>query len=170
MKIDEISLKIIPDSKNKDTLEAGMMSQAIEVSASVPAGESTGKNEAKLIDPKNALEKVAWVKSQIKDHEFLALEEFDNFLNTLDGTLDKSNLGANFILSLSLAFTKLLAKRSGMETWQLISNIANILPRLPLCLFNVIEGGAHAVNSLPFQEHWFIPKTNSPKESLNRVF
>ncbi len=170
MKIDDIRLKIIPDSRGKDTLEAEMQSGGISVLASVPAGESTGKNEAKLIDPKKALEKVSWINSQIKDQEFSTLEQFDGLLNTLDGTSDKSNLGANFILSLSLAFTKLLAKQNNMEVWQLIARISGSKPNLPLCLFNVIEGGVHTKNSLPFQEYWFIPKTNSPQKSLDQCF
>lgn len=168
MKIDGIKLKIIPDSKGKNTLEAQMRSDGIGVTASVPAGESTGKNEAKVIEPKKALEKIEWVETQIKDHNFSELNQFDGLLNTLDGTSDKSNLGANLILSLSLCFIKLLAKKSGMETWQLISRISGSRPSLPLCFFNVIEGGVHTEHSLPFQEYWFIPKTNSPKEALNK--
>lgn len=170
MKIDEIKIKIIPDSKGKDTLEAEMRSQDVSVSASVPAGESTGKNEAKLINPHKAAQKTNWVFSQIKDTEFATLDQFDGMLNTLDGTADKSNLGANFILSLSLAFTKLLAKQAGIETWQLISKISGAKPALPLCLFNLIEGGVHTSNSLPFQEYWFIPKSTSAKASLETCF
>lgn len=170
MKIDSIDLKVIADSKGKDTLEARLEGGGISVTASVPAGESTGKNEARIVDPKKALEKVNWVFLQIKDHEFNSLEQFDCLLNTLDGTKNKTSLGANLILSLSLSFTKLLAQKNGMETWELISKISGSKPALPLCLFNVIEGGAHARDSLPFQEHWFIPKTHSPKQALAEVF
>lgn len=170
MKIDSISLKIIPDSKGKDTLEAQMQCGEISVTASVPAGESTGKNEAKTIDPKKAIDKIDWVFSQLKETEFATLEQFDGLLQTLDGTSDKSNLGANLIIALSIAFTKLLAKAGGMETWQLVSKISgNPATAGPLCFFNLIEGGVHAEGTLPFQEHWYIPKTNSPEKSLNEV-
>ena len=168
MKIEDIELKIIPDSKGKDTLEAEMESGGIRTVASVPAGESTGRNEAKVIAPKAALEKIPWLAAQIKDRSFSELSQFDGLLNTLDGTKDKSNLGANLILSLSLCFTKLLAKQSGMETWELISRISGQKPNLPLCFFNVIEGGVHTTDSLPFQEYWFIPKTNSPRQALDK--
>lgn len=170
MKLDDIQLKIIPDSRGKDTLEAYMESEGISVTASVPAGESTGRNEAKLIEPKKALEKIAWIQMQIKDHDFAELSQFDGLLNTLDGTSDKSNLGANLILSLSLCFTKLLAKKNNLETWQLIARISGQKAKLPLCFFNVIEGGVHTKNSLPFQEYWYIPKTYSPKHSLELCF
>lgn len=168
MKIEGIVLKVIKDSRGEDTLEAEMKSDGTVVVASVPTGESTGKNEAKTIVPKQALEKVDWIYSQIKDHDFSTLDQFDGLINSLDGTDDKSNLGANLILSLSLAFTKLLAKESNQEVWQLIAKISGSKPSLPLCLFNVIEGGVHTTNSLPFQEYWFIPKTSSPKEALDR--
>ncbi len=169
MKIDKISLKIIPDSKGKETLECTMESGGISVTASVPAGESTGKNEAKVISPQKAMEKVDWVFSQIKDHDFATLDQFDGLLNTLDGTPDKSNLGGNLIIALSMAFTKLMAKSVGMETWELIAKISGSKPSLPLCFYNVIEGGVHTENSLPFQEYWYIPKTNSPEKSLEEV-
>ncbi len=160
MKIDKISLKIIPDSKGKDTLEAQMQSGGIMVTASVPAGESTGKNEAKTIPPKQALEKVDWINSQIKDQNFVTLDQFDGFLNLLQG--------ANLTVALSVVFTKLLAKQNNMQTWQLISKISGNMPALPLCFYNVIEGGIHG-GGLPFQEYWFIPKTNTPKKSLDEV-
>lgn len=161
MKIDKIELKIIKDSRSKDTLEAEMESGGIKVSASVPAGESTGKNEAKTIPPKQALEKADWLNSQTKDHEFVTLDQFDSFLNIVEG--------ANLTVALSTAFCKLLAKKNNMETWQLISKISGIQANPPLCFYNVIEGGVHTQNSLPFQEYWYIPKTNSPKKSLETV-
>lgn len=160
MKIDDIKVKIILDSKNKDTLEAEMTSDGIMVSASVPAGESTGKNEAKVIAPKKALEKVNWILSQVKDRDFATLDQFDGFLNVLQG--------ANLTVALSIAFTKLLAKQNNMQTWQIISKISGNQPCLPLCFYNVIEGGVHG-GGLPFQEHWYIPKTNFPAKSLDEV-
>lgn len=169
MKINNIKLNIIPDSRGKDTLEVEMELDGISVTASVPSGKSTGKGEAVSLPPQQALEKIDWIKSQIKGYEFSTLDQFDNLLITLDGTEDKSSLGANLILSLSIAFTKLLAKRGNLETFELISRISGNQSKLPLCFFNLINGGAHAVNSLPFQEYIFIPQTNSPKESLEQV-
>ncbi len=170
MKIDDIQLKVIPDSRGQDTLEAEMISGETSAVASVPSGKSTGKNEAALIPPKNALEKIPWIKSQIGDTEFSTLEQFDHLLLTLDGTPNKSKLGGNLILVLSIAFTKLLAQKGNLETFELIAKIAgNREKKLPLCFYNLIEGGVHAENSLPFQEYLLIPQTNSPRESLNEV-
>lgn len=169
MKIDEVRLKVIPDSRGEDTLEGILKSGAIETSGKTPSGKSTGKTEAAVVLPQKALEKAAWLNSQIKDRNFSALEEFDHFLISLDGTENKQNLGANVILALSLAFTRLLAKSENIELYQVISKISGNQPKLPLCFFNLIEGGVHAENSLPFQEYLLIPQTNSPKQSLETV-
>lgn len=174
MKITNIQLNIIPDSRNNPTLEAVVESEGITVISSVPSGKSTGKNEAEIVPPQKALEKVDWIFSQIKDHDFATLDQFDNLLMTLDGTENKSVLGANLILALSIAFTKLLAKKGNMEIYELVSRISGSQPKLPLCFFNLINGGIHAHSTalrvnLPFQEYIFIPQTNSPKESLEQV-
>lgn len=169
MKITNILLKTIPDSRGNLTLEAEMETDGVKVLASAPSGKSRGKNEAKNIPPEKALGKIDWIKSQIKGHEFATLEQFDSFLLTLDGTEEKAILGANLILVLSIAFLKLLAKKGNLESYEIISKISGNQPKMPLCFFNLINGGAHAENSLPFQEYLSIPKTNSPQESLEQV-
>lgn len=171
MKILNINLKIIKDSRGNPTLEAEMGADGVKVIVSVPSGKSTGKNEAAVIFPEKALEKISWLNSQIKDQEFVSLDQFDNFLITLDGTEDKSVLGGNLILVLSIAFTKLLAKLGNLEIYELISKISGNQLKLPLCFYNLIEGGVHVDQTphSPFQEYLFIPQTNSPKQSLEEV-
>ena len=174
MKIQNIDLHIIPDSRGEDTLEVNMTSGGNRVTASVPSGKSKGKNEAFGLEPGKALEKFAGIKSQLLEKDFSSLEEFDNFLISLDGTPKKENLGGNLTLVLSLGFTKLLAKTEGLELYEEIAKISGPpaggkAEKLPLCFFNLIEGGVHAKDSLPFQEYLYIPETNSPKESLEEV-
>ncbi|MFH0936899.1 MAG: enolase C-terminal domain-like protein [Candidatus Daviesbacteria bacterium] len=170
MKIDSINLKIIPDSRGNDTLEAEMVSEGISVSASVPSGKSKGKREAAVLVPAKALEKIDWIFSQIKETQFPTLDQFDNLLLTLDGTSNKERLGGNLILVLSIAFTKLLAKLGNLEIYELIAKLVGTrIEKMPFCFFNLIEGGTHAQNSLPFQEYLVIPQTSSPKESLEQV-
>jgi len=123
MKISDINLKIILDSRDKDTLEAELFSGDFSVKSSVPAGKSTGAHEAFVLEPKKALEKIEIIKSQILSREFNNQEEFDNFLIGLDGTENKSNLGANLILALSLAFARLKAKEEGKEMFQYIRQL-----------------------------------------------
>lgn len=169
MKINEVKVNIIPDSRNKDTIEVTLKSGDLETSASVPSGKSTGATEAAVISSQKILEKVDWLNSQVKGKEFSTLDDFDGFFINLDATENKQNLGGNLILGLSLAFTRLLAKSANMPLFEMISKISGNEPKMPLCFFNLIEGGVHAENSLPFQEYLLIPQTPSPKESLEIV-
>lgn len=170
MKINDIKIKIIPDSGGKDTIEAVLTAGVLQASAAVPSGKSTGATEAAVVPPAQALDKVSWLISQLKDQEFASLDQFDNFLITLDGTENKSNLGGNLILSLSMAFVRLLAKESGLELFELLAKVSGTKQvKIPFGLYNLIEGGVHAENSLPFQEYLLIPQTASAKESLEIV-
>ncbi len=179
MKINDINLKIILDSRGKETLSAELSGidaekRGIISEASVPAGKSTGAHEAFVLEPKLALGKFQEIKPQILNHEFENQEEFDNFLIKLDGTLNKSNLGGNLILSLSLTFARLKAKSEGKELFQYIRDNFQFprptSPRdevfggraifnfqSPKPIFNVINGGIHAQNKLEFQEFQVIP-------------
>lgn len=170
MKIDDIKLKIIPDSRGQDTLDTTVKSGGLTASASVPSGKSTGVSEVAVLPPAQALSKISWILSQIKDHQFASLDQFDSLLITLDGTDNKSNLGGNLILSLSMAFARLLAKEANLELFELLAKISGARElNLPFCFFNLIEGGLHAENSLPFQEYLLIPQTGSPRQSLDTV-
>lgn len=170
MRIDDIKLKVIPDSRGKDTLEATLISGNLEASAAVPSGKSTGATEVAVLPPSKALEKIPWLLSQLKEHEFVSLDQFDQLLITLDGTENRSNLGGNLILSLSMAFARLLARGGNLELFELLAKISGVKEvKMPLCFYNLIEGGVHAENSLPFQEYLLVPQTNSPKKSLETV-
>lgn len=162
MRLNEVNLRIISDSRNKETLEAELKSGEFLTSASVPSGKSTGSHEAFVLEPKKALEKFEQIKPQILSREFENQEEFDNFLISLDGTPNKQNLGANLILALSLAFGRLKAKSENKELFEYIRSIAklSIGDRLPHPIFNMIEGGIHAQNPLNFQEFQVIPQIN----------
>jgi len=167
MKISAINLKIIQDSRGKDTLEASMVSGDFSVISSVPAGKSKGKLEAFSIAPAIALQKLEEIRSGILSSDFLGVLEFDNFLKKLDGTSDKSNLGGNLTLVLSICFTKLLAKSKNLQTYQLIGEMFGKVPqKFPYLYFNLIGGGLHAEDSLPFQEYILVAKFDSPVKGL----
>ena len=172
MKISDVNIKIIQDSRGQDTLEAELKSGDFSAIASVPAGKSTGAHEAFVLEPKKALEKFESIKPQILSRDFGSQEEFDNFLISLDGTPNKQNLGANLILALSLAFSRLMAKNDNLELFEYITKIQNLKPKTQNLkpIFNVINGGVHsgyphksALNqcqsaSLDFQEFQVIPE------------
>ena len=162
MKILNANLKIILDSRGKETLEAELKTDEFSVSASVPSGESEGIHEAIVLEPKKAIEKFGDVRSKILEKEFETQEEFDNFLISLDGTPSKQNLGANLILALSLAFARLKAKSEKKGLFEYIKSLSQLpnypITQLPRPIFNVIEGGVHAKNNLDFQEFQVIPE------------
>ncbi len=167
MKISRINLKIIQDSRGQDTLEAKMVSGEFTAISSVPAGKSKGKLEVTSIAPEIALQKLEEIKSEILNINFSGVREFDNYVIKLDGTPNKSNLGGNLILVLSIAFTKLFAKSNNLQTYQLIGEILGRSPqKFPYLYFNLIGGGLHAENSLPFQEQILVTKFNSPSKGL----
>ncbi|MBF8249433.1 MAG: Enolase [Candidatus Levybacteria bacterium] len=167
MKILKIDLRIIQDSKGRDTLEAEMTSNDLSAISSVPAGVSKGKFEMFSVASAIALQKFEEIKNEILNTDFPGVSEFDNFLIKLDGTPDKSNLGGNLILVLSVAFTKLFAKSNNLQTYELIGQMLGKVPqKFPYLYFNLIGGGLHAADSLPFQEYLLVTKSGSPVKDL----
>lgn len=167
MKILKIDLRVIKDSRGEDTLEAAMSTGDLNAISSVPAGKSKGKFEVSSISPQVALRKLAEIRNEILNTDFSGVQEFDNLLKNLDGTGNKSNLGGNLILVLSICFTKLFAKFNNLQTYQLIGEMLGKKPeKFPYLFFNLIGGGLHAQDSLPFQEYILVTKFNSPAKEL----
>jgi enolase len=167
VRISEIGIKIIQDSRGEDTLEAEIASKSNRVKASVPTGKSKGKFEVVSLNPSDALEKFEEIRDEIIERDFESISDFDKFLLELDGTVDKSNLGGNLILVLSIAFTRLFAQENGLQTFELIAKVLGKKPqKFPYLFFNLIGGGLHARESLPFQEYILVTKFNSPEKGL----
>ena len=173
MKIHDIAVNIIQDSRGADTLEATMSwdnnGQIMSASASAPSGKSTGVHEAFVLEPSKALTMLESIKADILAKEFGDQKEFDDFLIALDGTENKGRLGGNLILVLSLAFAHIKAQEEGKELFRYIRDISgleivgNRMVKYPI--FNVINGGAHANNQLDFQEFQVIPMVDSFREA-----
>ncbi len=136
-------------------------------SALVPSGASTGEFEAHELRDGNAkrflgkgvTNAVSHINQEIaraiKGMDALELHELDNKLLALDGTENKSRLGANAILAVSLAAAHAAAKFCGVPLFQHLGGGEGVT--LPVPLVNVINGGAHAANSLDFQEFMLVP-------------
>ena len=168
MKIDDIFLKIIFDSRRHETLKATMKSGNIEVNSSIPQGKSKGEKEAYVLEPHSATRRFEMIKDKIIDVEFSSLKDFDNFLLGLDGTENKSNLGGNLILVLSQTFCRLAAKLENLELWQYLETQLSVPSekKVPFFLFNLINGGKHAVYGPKVQEYIIVPQVDNPKVSL----
>lgn len=158
----------ILDSRGNPTLEAEVLTEDGNFGrAAVPSGASTGIHEAvELRDGdknvylgKGVLKAVANVNERIAD-ALLGVDVFDqnlidNLMNQLDGTENKSVLGANGILSVSLAVAKAAASASNQSLYRYIGGVnANTLP---VPMMNIINGGSHADNKIDFQEFMVMP-------------
>lgn len=163
-----ISAIEILDSRGRPTLSvSAILADGRRITAGVPSGASTGSREA--VELRDHDERyggqgvggaVANVNGPIAEllcsRPFTALEEVDLALRALDGTPNKSRLGANAIVGVSVAAARAFALQSGQPLWQwLIPDDAH--PRLPVPHFNVVNGGAHALNELDFQEFMIAP-------------
>lgn len=174
-KIKNVSAREILDSRGNPTIETMVVLEGgFEGVFGVPSGASTGVHEAlELRDGdkaryggkgtlKAAENTNTTILNAISGKEFSSQEELDAFLIALDGTKNKSNLGANAILGVSCAFTKAAAKQDGMTLYSFINREYKRLGgtknmSLPTPSFNVINGGKHGENGIDFQEFMILP-------------
>ena len=178
--IKSIIAKEILDSRSNPTIRVSVtLSDNSVGSANVPSGASTGAHEAIELrdnDPsrfsgKGVLNAVANVNNTIAKKltgmKFNDIDTIDRTLIELDGTENKSNLGANSILGVSLATIHAISSSNQVPLYQYISNITNNKISLPVPMFNILNGGSHASNSTDIQEFMVIPSgLNSFSESL----
>lgn len=174
MKIIDLKSREILDSRGNPTVETDMyLEDGSFVRASVPSGASTGSNEALELrdkDPhryggKGVLTAVNNVNTTIRENiigKELNEQEIDKLLIKLDGTKNKTNLGANAILSVSLCALKALAKIKHKQIYELFSGPYT----MPYPMMNIINGGVHASSGLEFQEFMIVPKQETFKERL----
>lgn len=178
MKMTKLHAREVLDSRGNPTVEAEITLDNEAFGRGIaPSGASTGEKEAvELRDPENrryfgkgVANAVAQLNREVteslKGKTFDTQQEFDRHLIQLDGTTNKSRLGANAILAASIAFAKAMAAANGLPLYrQLVQRDSYILP-VP-CM-NVINGGRHADNNIDFQEFMIAPH-NAPsfKESL----
>ncbi len=166
--IEEIKARQIIDSRGNPTIETDItLSNGKTGRAAVPSGASTGVNEAlelrdnekSIYMGKSVLQAVDNVNSIIA-HELIGenvlnQREIDNQLLQLDCTENKSKLGANAILSVSLAAAKAGANALDIPLYQYLGGISAIT--LPVPMMNILNGGAHADNNIDFQEFMIAP-------------
>ncbi len=179
MKIAKVIAREIIDSRGYPTVEADVILEDGSIGrAAVPSGASTGSLEAVELrdaDPKRflgkgvlkAVENVNGViATNVIGKSVFDQTEIDHLMIALDGTENKSNLGANAILAVSLAVAKAAANNKKIPLYQHINkNSSEYL--LPKTFMNILNGGAHADNKIDIQEFMIIPNPGiSVKESV----
>jgi len=157
MKIESITARSIPDTRGRLTIETTLAAGDLSASASVPSGKSTGEHEAVELDTVQAIENVnGEIAKALIGREFSSPDELDMFLIELDGTPNKSRLGANAILSVSIAVQRLFALQENIPLWKAVAKRAGTTPSAPKLFVNVMNGGVHAGFKLPFQEYMLV--------------
>lgn len=167
--ISQIKARQIIDSRGNPTVEADLtLSDGSFGRAAVPSGASTGSEEALELRDQTEHWMGKSVFTAIKSvNEVIAprligqtitdQNQIDQLMIDLDGTADKSSLGANAILSISLAYAKAIADHHQLPLYKHISQIADTKMSLPLPMMNVMNGGAHAAGSSDIQEYMIMP-------------
>ncbi len=180
-KLTKIESREILDSRGKPTIETSVWAGKVKAVASVPSGASTGTHEAlELRDAdKKRYNGLGVLKACKNVNQVIAKvilgtdptrqQKIDELLLNLDGTKQKSKLGANAILSVSLAVAKLSALLAGKELYKHLAKELGYNPRqMPVPLFNVINGGVHADSGLNVQEFFIIPLTGKFSDRLRK--
>jgi enolase len=185
--IKAVSAIEILDSRGRPTLFARcQLADGTIGEASVPSGASTGAAEALELrdnDPKRfgglgCLQAVQHVNEDINravaGKDFSSQAELDHYLIELDGTPNKSRLGANAILSVSLAFARAQASQPGLDLYQHFAQMAGISPRLPNLMINLFSGGKHGGQQTAIQDVQIVvpnaPSVQYTLEVMSNVF
>jgi len=164
----EIKAREILDSRGNPTVEADVLLECGAFGrAAVPSGASTGQREAlELRDTqseryggkgvatavKNITEIIA---PKLRGQDATNQAAIDKYMINLDGTENKSNLGANAILGVSMAVTRAAAEAYGLPLYRYLGGVN--ARYLPVPMMNIINGGAHAANNLDIQEFMIMP-------------
>ena len=175
MNIKNIIGREILDSRGNPTVEVDViLDNGVMGRAAVPSGASTGEREAlemrdgdkSRFNGKGVLNAVNNVNTVLRDNligmDVTKQKEIDYKMLELDGTKTKSKIGANAILGVSMACLKAAAKANGKELYEYVGDGKT----LPVPMMNIINGGAHADNSLDFQEYMIIPQRDTIHERV----
>ncbi len=175
-KITKIKARQVLDSRGNPTIEAEVFTKLNSGSAIVPSGASTGMYEAKELRDNEkayhglsvlkAINNIPKIEKVLKNKDVRDQKSIDGLMIKLDGTKDKSNLGANTILAVSLASARCVSNSLNKPLYKYLGS-KSLMP-VPFC--NVINGGKHAGNNLKFQEFMIVPiKAKSFSEATQMV-
>ncbi|MEK7565028.1 MAG: enolase [Patescibacteria group bacterium] len=179
-KITQIKAREILDSRGNPTLKVTAVSENISASFSVPSGASTGshetlekrdgnKNRFRGLGVLGAVENVEKIISPamagIDPNE---QKQVDSTLLKLDGTANKSRLGGNTTIGVSIACAKLAAKLKNVEVFEHLKTLANIKNshKIPYLYMNLVNGGKHAQSKIAFQEYHIVPMVDDVETAL----
>lgn len=166
--IKEVKGRQILDSRGNPTVEAEVtLYDGAAGRAAAPSGASTGRFEALELRDNDVthydgkgVEKAAEIVTtvigeKLRDKEAFVIKNIDELMTELDGTMDKSRLGANSILAVSIAVCKACARSQGVPLYRYIGGLAAL--RMPVPMSNILNGGCHSSNNIDIQEFMIMP-------------
>ena len=173
-KIIDITSREILDSRGNPTVETKVYTEKGNMGVfSVPSGASTGSKEALELRDNDeryfgkgvlkAVYNVELIKEKLIGIEVSEQRKIDEIMIEFDETPNKSRLGANAILSVSVACLKAAALDNGLEVYEYLNKREK---KMPYAMFNIINGGKHSSNNLDIQEFMIVPKFKEFKETL----
>lgn len=174
MKIKNVIGREILDSRGNPTVEVEVVLEDGTIGrSSIPSGASTGEREAlelrdggKRYNGKGVMKAVSNINGPLKNivvgMDIYNQKEIDYAMIEADGTKNKSKYGANAILGVSMACLRAAANSKNMWLYEYIGNGV----KLPVAMMNIINGGAHADNSLDFQEYMIIPQRDNMRDRI----
>ena len=177
--ISDVRAREILDSRGNPTVEAEVEADGVVGRASVPSGASTGSLEAvelrdrdeRRFHGRGVCRAVANVRTEIRD-ALLGMDvrdraDVDRAMIALDGTADKSRLGANATLAVSLAAARAAAMTEGVALYRYLAD--GRAPLLPVPMINVLNGGLHASNNVDVQEFMIVPTGGADVRETIRI-
>ncbi len=176
MKIKEIKTRVIYNTRGEETLEVDLITDDGFIAfASAPSGKSKSSKEPKYVEVGSERLGVREIVGVLEKIDIENPSEFDEIILKIDGTADKSRLGVNLILPISIAFRRLLAFKKKIPLWQVLSEeilaiggfVADEeIKKSPIFLFNMLNGGAHSKNNLSFQEYLVVVDEKNSRKNL----
>lgn len=163
-KIKSVKAREIKDSRGNSTVEVELTTDKGSFTASCPSGASTGENEAVALPADQAIINVnEIIAPALIGKNSVNQKELDSLMTELDGTEDKSKLGANAVLPASMAICRAGATSRKISLYYYIADMAGLRIqnsgfKMPMPSFNIINGGSHAKNELELQEFMVIPR------------
>ncbi len=178
-KVTKCIAREVLDSRGNPTVEVELHTADGFSTAIVPSGASTGTYEAlELRDGgsrylgkgvQKAVANVGDIARGIRGFDIREQEKLDNYMIKLDGTPNKTKLGANAILGVSMAAARLSSNLSGMELYEYLARLAGTKPKMVAPFANIVNGGQHASGDLKIQEFMIVPRMPKFADSMRAV-
>lgn len=166
--VTKIQAEEIKDSRGNPTIKVSVDTEKFSDSFAVPSGASTGAHEAYVLPVTEAIKNIKEIIAPaLIGKDVSNQREVDQIMLDLDGTENKSKLGGNAMIGVSIACAKAAAKTKGIEVFEYLKVLAGIRPshKVPYFFMNLINGGKHVPEGGPkFQEYMIVPMVDDPEE------